>query len=347
MPRKTKKKTEEIDLENEYESADEGEMDLMEIESIDNLQQLGIGASDITKLKSGGFYTLSSILMATLNTLCSIKGLSEAKAVKIQEVCKTSANFGFTNGWDVLEKRKKVVRLTTGSKNLDKLLNGGLESSSITEAFGEFRTGKTQLAHTLAVTAQLPIQMGGGNGKAIFIDTEGTFIPEKIIKIAERFGVDGQQCLENISYARAFTHEQQIELLSKAAEKMSNERYAIIIVDSATALFRTDFVGRGTLSERQGKLNRFLSMLTKLAETYNVVAYIVNQIVAECGGASMFVSNPSKPIGGNIMGHACTTRLQLRKGRGNNRICKIYDSPCLPDSDCVFALTDAGIGDEE
>jgi meiotic recombination protein DMC1 len=134
------------------------------------------------------------------------------------------------------------VKLTTGCKSLDELLQGGIESQSITEVFGEFRTGKTQLCHTLCVTAQLPTEQGGGNGKALFIDTEGTFRPERIVKIAERFGVDPKAVLDNITYARAYTHEQQTELLVGAAAKMIEEPYAILIVDSAMALFRVGTV---------------------------------------------------------------------------------------------------------
>jgi RecA/RadA recombinase len=120
----------------------------------------------------------------------------------------------------VAEKRKQVVRITTGSKSLDQLLGGGIESMSITEVFGQFRTGKTQLAHTLCVTAQLPYDLGGGNGKVIYIDTEGTFRPDRVTAIAERFDVAPELVLDNISYCRAYTHEHQIALLTLACARM-------------------------------------------------------------------------------------------------------------------------------
>ena len=216
---------------------------------------------------------------------------------------------------------------------------------SITEAFGEFRTGKTQLAHTLCVTAQLPAAMRGGDGKAIYVDTESTFRPERIKAIAERYGLDPNAALENILVARAFTHEHQAHLLSLVAAKMAEEPYALLVVDSITALFRVDFSGRGELAERQQKLGKMLSQLTKLAEEFNVAVYITNQVVADPGGGSMFVADPKKPVGGHILAHASTTRLMLRKGRGDQRIVKIYDSPSLPETEAVFSIAEQGVVD--
>ncbi|CAD2216532.1 meiotic recombination protein DMC1 [Angomonas deanei] len=235
--------------------------------------------------------------------------------------------------------------MTTGSTALDQLLGGGIESRSITEAFGEFRTGKTQIAHTLCVTCQLPTSMGGGNGKAVYIDTEGTFRPERIKPIAERFGLDNAAILENIMVARAYTHEHQAHLLSLVAAKMAEDQFSLLVVDSITALFRVDFSGRGELAERQQKLGKMLSHLMKIAEEYNVAVFITNQVVSDPGGASMFVADPKKPVGGHILAHASTTRLSLRKGRGDQRVCKIFDSPSLPEAECVYSISDQGIVD--
>mmetsp|Transcript_5125 Transcript_5125/g.7547 ORF Transcript_5125/g.7547 Transcript_5125/m.7547 type:complete len:241 (+) Transcript_5125:331-1053(+) len=237
-----------------------------------------------------------------------------------------------------------MVTLTTGAVELDKLLEGGIETGSITEVFGEFRTGKTQLCHTLCVTCQMPVSSGGAEGKAIYIDTEGTFRPEKLTAIAERFGLDPALALENVAYARAHNSEHQMELLKMAAAIMSTDRYALMVIDSATALFRTDYMGRGELSERQMILGQFLRQLTRLAEEFGVAVLVTNQVVANPGEMS-FAKDASKPIGGNIMAHASTTRLRLRKGRGENRICTVFDSPTLPEADAQFALGSAGICD--
>lgn len=312
---------------------------------IDRLTEFGIPAADITKLKQSGIFTVPGIHMQCKKDLANIKGLSEAKVDKIVEAARKMCDSGFVNGVACMQQRKRVVKITTGSTALDQLLGGGIESMSITEAFGEFRTGKTQIAHTLCVTCQLPNSMGGGNGKAIFVDTEATFRPERIKPIAERFGLDPEAALENILVARAYTHEHQAHLLSMVAAKMAEDQFSILIVDSITALFRVDFSGRGELAERQQKLGKMLSNLIKTAEEFNVAVYITNQVVADPGGASMFIADPKKPIGGHILAHASTTRLSLRKGRGDQRICKIYDSPSLPEVECAFSITEQGITD--
>jgi len=244
-------------------------------------------------------------------------------------------------------RRSQIIQVTTGSKELDKLLQGGIETGSITELFGEFRTGKSQLCHTLAVTCQLPIDMGGAEGKCLYIDTEGTFRPERLLATAERFGLSGNDVLDNVAYARAYNTDHQTQLLIQAAAMMSESRYALIIIDSATALYRTDYSGRGELSARQMHLARFLRMLLRLADEYGVAVVLTNQVVADVSGGAMFAADPKKPIGGNIMAHASTTRLSFRKGRGEQRICKIYDSPCLPESEAIFAINADGIGDAQ
>ena len=214
---------------------------------------------------------------------------------------------------------RNLVTLTTGATEIDKLLEGGIETGSITEVFGEFRTGKTQLCHTLCVTCQMPVTEGGAEGKAIYIDTEGSFRPERLQAIAERFGLDPTVALENVAYARAHNSEHQMELLKVAAAIMAQDRYALLVVDSATALYRTDYTGRGELSERQMQMAQFLRQLTRLAEEFGVAVFITNQVVANPDGMS-FAKDSTKPIGGNIIAHASTTRLRLRKGRGQNRI---------------------------
>lgn len=333
----------ELQQQSEAEIAEEEDY----FQEIDKLQEMGINVADIKKLKSAGLGTVASVLMTPSSTLLAIKGVSDVKIAKIIEAANKLENFGFRTGTDVMSRRKQILRITTGSTAVDELLHGGIESQAITEVFGEFRTGKTQLSHTLAVTAQLPSEHGGGNGKVLFIDTEGTFRPERIISIAERFGVDSQAVLDNIAVARAFTHEMQINLLIGAAAKLIEDHYSLIIVDSCTALFRSDFLGRGQLAERQQKLGHFLSQLHKLSEEFNVAVIITNQVVSDPGGGAMFVSDMKKPIGGNIMAHSSTTRLSLRKGRGEQRICKVYDSPCLPESEAIYQLTQGGIDNPE
>lgn len=289
---------------------------------------------------------MESIAYTPKKQILNIKGISEAKADKILLEATKLIPMGFTTATEFHQRRAEIVYITSGSQELDKLLGGGLETGSITEIFGEFRTGKTQICHTLAVTCQLPVEQGGGAGKCLYIDTEGTFRPERLVSCAQRYGLNPDEVLDNVAYARAYNSDHQSALLTQASAMMSESRYALLIVDSATALYRTDFSGRGELSARQMHLARFLRTLLRLADEFGVAVVISNQVVAQVDGASaMFNADPKKPIGGNIMAHASTTRLYLRKGRGETRICKIYDSPCLPESEAVFAINADGIGD--
>lgn len=276
----------------------------------------------------------------------TIKGISEGKADKILQEASKLVSMGFKTAAEVHMIRANIVYITTGSAELDRLLGGGIETGSITEIFGEFRTGKSQLCHTLAVNCQLPVDMGGAEAKCIYIDTEGTFRPERLIAVAERYNINGDSVLDNVATARAYNSDHQTQLLIKASAMMAESRYGLIIVDSATALYRTDFSGRGELSARQTHLARFLRLLLRLADEFGCAVVITNQVVAQVdGAASMFGGDQKKPIGGHIIAHASTTRLYLRKGRGETRICKIYDSPCLPESEATFAINADGIGD--
>ncbi|KAK7918682.1 hypothetical protein WMY93_009966 [Mugilogobius chulae] len=304
-------------------------------QDIDQLQKHGINMADIKKLKSVGICTVKGIQMTTRKALCNIKGLSEAKTV------------GFQTAFEYSAKRKQVFHITTGSQEFDKLLGGGIESMAITEAFGEFRTGKTQLSHTLCVTAQLPGEDGYSGGKVIFIDTEHTFRPDRLRDIADRFNVDHDAVLDNVLYARAYTSEHQMELLDFVAAKFHEEGgvFKLLIIDSIMALFRVDFSGRGELAERQQKLAQMLSRLQKISEEYNVAVFVTNQMTADPGAGMTFQADPKKPIGGHILAHASTTRLSLRKGRGEMRIAKIFDSPDMPENEATFAITAGGVAD--
>ncbi|KAI3708879.1 hypothetical protein L2E82_38416 [Cichorium intybus] len=262
----------------------EDEEDLFE--AIDKLTSHGINAGDVKKLQDAGIYTCNGLMMHTKKNLTGIKGLSEAKVDKICEAAEKIVNFGYITGSDALLRRKAVVRITTGSQALDELLGGGIETLQITEAFGEFSR------------------------------------PDRIVPIAERFGMDAGAVLDNIIYARAYTYEHQYNLLLGLAAKMSEEPFRLLIVDSVIALFRVDFTGRGELAERQQKLAQMLSRLTKIAEEFNVAVYMTNQVIADPGGG-VFISDPKKPAGGHVLAHAATVRLMFRKGKGEQRVCKI------------------------
>ncbi|KAI6652299.1 Meiotic recombination protein DMC1/LIM15-like [Oopsacas minuta] len=325
-------------------NGEESELDYQDVEM---LQSYGINLADLKKLKVAGICTVKGVQMTTRKKMANIKGLSEAKVDKIKEAVAKMSNSDFLTALVYSDKRKQVFRITTGSLELDKLCGGGIESMSITEAFGEFRTGKTQISHTLCVTAQMPGAKGYGGGKVVFIDTENTFRPDRLKDIADRFNLDHTAMLDNVLYARAYTSEHQMELIDNVAAKFHEEPgiFKLLIVDSVMALFRVDFSGRGELADRQQKLAQMLSRLQKVSEEYNVAVFITNQMTADPGATMSFQADPKKPIGGHILAHASTTRLSLRKGRGEIRIAKVYDSPDMPENEASYAITPGGIAD--
>ncbi|BBH08158.1 sec34-like family protein [Prunus dulcis] len=300
---------------------------------VEQLQTSGIASIDVKKLKDAGLCTVEAVAYSPRKDLLQIKGISEAKVDKIIEAASKLVPLGFTSASQLHAQRLEIIQITSGSRELDKILEGGIETGSITEIYGEFRSGKTQLCHTLCVTCQLPLDQGGGEGKAMYIDAEGTFRPQRLLQIAERFGLNGADVLENVAYARAYNTDHQSRLLLEAASMMVETRFALMIVDSATALYRTDFSGRGELSARQMHLAKFLRSLQKLADEFGVAVVITNQVVAQVDGSAIFAGPQVKPIGGNIMAHASTTRLAVRKGRGEERICKVISSPCLAEAE--------------
>ena len=305
----------------------------------------GIGPAVSAKLEAAGIYDLMTIAVMTPSDLGDSAGVSPAVARKAIQAARKMLDLGFVDGTEYAKRRENILYIKTGSKNLDGLLGGrGIESKSITETFGAYGSGKSQLGFTLAVNTQLPLDMGGANGKSVFIDTEGTFRPSRIKQIAEKLGLNPEKVLKNIFVARAFNSDHQILLLDKISEMIkAGEPIKLLIIDSLTAHFRAEFSGRGQLADRQQKLNRYIHQLMKLAETYNLAVYVTNQVMAN--PAQMF-GDPTTPIGGHILGHASTYRIYLRRGKQGSRVAKLIDSPNLPENEIVFNVSDAGVVDE-
>jgi len=332
---------------NDYQHEEEEEEQRHSYTRIEELSALKIAEADIKKLKEAKLYTVESVAYTPKKVLVTIKGLSEAKVEKLQAAAYKilASNMNFKTATEYYKEREDIVKITTGSTKLDDLLGGGIETGSITEIFGEFRTGKTQICHMLCVTCQFPKASGGAEGCALYIDTEGTFRPKRVAQMAERYGMDSNDLLDNISFARAYSSEHQMKLLQEAAQMMTETKYAVVIVDSATALFRSEYVGRGELAARQQELGKFLRQLLQLCDIFGVAVVITNQVVSDPGGLSF--GPQTKPIGGNIIAHASTTRISLRKGSKSTRVAKIYDSPNLPEEECQFAISNDGIIDTE
>ena len=279
-------------------------------------------------------------------SLSDLAGIGEAVARKAIQASRSKMSLGFTDGVEFAKKRADTGYVTTGSENMNNLLGGkGVETRAMTEAYGAFGSGKSQLAFTLAVNVQLPKDKGGLGAKAVIIDTEGTFRAERIRQIAEGIGANPEKVLKNVLVARAFNSDHQILLIDKVSELIKGgEPIKIVIIDSLTAHFRAEFAGRGQLADRQQKLNRYLHNLLRMAEQHNLAVFVTNQVMAN--PAVMF-GDPTTAVGGNIVAHSSTYRMYFRRGKQGSRVAKMIDSPNLPDNECVFHLTGKGIRDED
>jgi DNA repair protein RadA len=339
MPRTPK----EIKVEEKAEETEETKEESTSVE--DELRKIpGVGDKTLQKMRESGYDNLMSIAAALTADLVEASGLGDETAAKIINAARSKLKMGFEPASEVLKKRESIAKITTGSKSLNDLLGGGVETQAILEAYGAFGSGKSQIAHQLAVNVQLPKEQGGLDAKAIFIDTEQTFRPERIVDMAKALDMDPQRALENIFVARSYNSDHQILLVEKAEEILKRENVKLIIVDSLTASFRSDYTGRGTLANRQQKLNRHIHHLQKLADVYNVAIYVTNQVMAN--PAIMF-GDPTAPIGGHIVGHQATYRVYLRRSKENKRIAKLIDSPWLPEGETVFTVGTEGVRDLE
>ncbi|MGB9837480.1 DNA repair and recombination protein RadA [Methanothermobacter sp.] len=311
---------------------------MVELEDLPN-----VGAKTAQKLRDAGFGDMMRLATATAKELSVKAEIGEGVAEKVIEAARRAEKIDFETAFDVMERRKDVGRITTGSKALDELIGGGIETQAITEVFGEFGSGKSQLSHELAVTVQLPEEMGGLDAEAVFIDTENTFRPERIEQIANAFELDLDEVLNKIHIARAFNSSHQILMAEKVNELIQEgKNIRLVIVDSLTAHFRAEYVGREALATRQQKLNQHLHTLQNIANSYNAAVFVTNQVQAR---PDAFFGSPTKAIGGHVLGHAATYRLWLKKGLAGKRIARLVDSPHLPEGECVFKITEAGIVD--
>jgi DNA repair protein RadA len=313
-------------------------------ESKKTLESLpGVGEATAQKLREAGYNAIESLAVATVAELRDVAEIGEAQAKKIISAAREAAEIGlFVTADKVLERREKIGLITTGSPQFDDLLGGGVETQAVTEAFGEFGSGKTQLAHQLCVNVQLPLEQKGLEAKAIYVDTENTFRPERIRDMAMGMGLDPVKVLQNIYYIRSYNTDQQLLIAEKAEKMVDEENVRLILIDSLTAHFRAEFTGRGMLADRQQKLNRHLMTLHRIADLHDLAIFVTNQVMAR---PDIFFGDPTRPIGGHVLAHSATTRIYLRKSKPPKRIARIFDSPNLPEREVVFTVTEQGIRD--
>lgn len=300
----------------------------------------GVGAATAEKLQACGYNDLMSVAVASPAELVEIAGITEATSRKMIQAARSSLDMGFETGAELLQKRQGVRKISTGSKAFDALVGGGFESAAITECFGEFGSGKTQIGHLLSVLCQ----KDDPDAVAVYIDTENTFRPERIIQLARGAGMEPEQVLNNIKVARAYNSDHQMLLVEKTEDLIKKQglKVKLVVVDSLTAHFRAEFVGRGTLADRQQKLNKHMHTLMKIADMNNLCVYVTNQVMAK---PDMFFGDPTQAIGGHIVAHASTFRIYLRKGKKGSRVAKLVDSPNLPEAECNFFVEEGGLKD--
>ncbi len=311
---------------------------MVELEDLPN-----VGEKTAQKLRDAGFADMMRLATATAKELSVKAEIGEGVAEKVIEAARKAEQIDFETALDVMERRKDVGHIITGSTGLDELIGGGIETQAITEVFGEFGSGKSQISHEIAVTVQLPPEKGGLCGECVFIDTENTFRPERIKQIAEGFTLDVEEVLGKIHIARAFNSSHQILMADKVNELIQKGvNIRLVIVDSLTAHFRAEYVGRESLATRQQKLNQHLHTLQNIANTYNVAVFVTNQVQAR---PDAFFGSPTKAIGGHVLGHASTYRIWLKKGLAGKRIARLVDSPHLPEGEAVFKVVTEGVVD--
>ena len=330
-----KKKDESEEISSKEDSHSESSYSLKDLP--------GVGDATVKKLIDAGILSIRILAMYPLNKLMDEAGIGEKTAEKIIKAAQDIEKMGFKSADKIWEKRKKLNKLATGSQNLDDLLLGGIEPGSVTELFGEYRTGKTQLAHQLCINVQLSYEDGGLEGGALYIDTEGTFRPERLIQMAVAKDLDHNLVLKNITVGRAYNSDHQILLIKEAPKIITEKNIKLIIVDSLIGHFRSEYIGRGTLASRQQIINTHIHDLLRLTETYDELAVVfTNQVSAR---PDVFYGNPLTHTGGHVVAHGATIRIFLRKGKGEQRVAKVVDAPHIPENDAIFSITEDGIID--
>jgi DNA repair protein RadA len=319
-------------------------VDELRLDSLD-----GVGPVTTKKLTDAGVHNIMDLVVRGPVDIAEVTGMDKETAEKIvtkaRQTLMEQGLIGkdFVTATEIYKRRQDIGKITTGTQCLDQLLDGGLETQALTEVYGEFGSGKTQFCHTLCVTVQKPKEEGGLGGGVLYVDSENTFRPERIVSIAKAKGLDPEKVLDNIIVARAYNSAHQTLILEEAGSIIEKHGIKLLIADSAVGLFRSEYLGRGTLSERQQRLNRFMHLLVRTAETYNCAALATNQVMAS---PDVFFGDPTKPIGGNVVAHTSTYRIYFKKS-GKKRIARMVDSPHHPEEEVIFTVTEGGVADPE
>ena len=304
----------------------------------------GVGEKTAKKLNEIGILDLQTLAHSSPIEIARAADISEEVAEKIINKAKELLGLTvFESGLDILEREENASRITTCSKNLDSLLGGGVWTQAITETWGHYASGKTQIGFQLAVNVQRSFEEGGLEKSCLWIDTEGTFSALRVRQIAQALGIDPNNVLKNILVAKVTSAAHQMEVVDKYVAKIIRERnVGLIVVDSITANFRAEYVGRAELAERQQKLNSHLHKLKRLADAYNLAVYITNQVMMK---PDVIFGDATIPVGGTPIAHISNYRVYLKKSKGNLRIAGLADASNLETGEVMFCITKEGIRD--
>ncbi len=309
----------------------------------------GVGPVTSKKLVDAGIHNIMDLLVRGPVDISEITGMDIEAAIKLvtkarqQLVEDGKIEKDFVSATVIYKRRQDIGKISTDTNALDMLFDGGIETQAVTEVYGEFGSGKTQFCHTMCVNVQKPKDEGGLDGGVLYIDTEGTFRPERIVSIAKAKGLDPEKVLDRIIVAKAYNSSHQELIMEEVGPVIEKNNIKLIVVDSAVGLFRAEYLGRGTLSVRQQRLNRFMHLLTRTAEIYNIATIATNQVMAS---PDTFFGDPTRPVGGNVVAHTSTYRVYFKKS-GKKRIARMVDSPHHPEQEVLFTLTEAGVSDPE
>ncbi|MGQ9759562.1 MAG: DNA repair and recombination protein RadA [Candidatus Methanomethylicaceae archaeon] len=303
----------------------------------------GVGSSTAEKLRRAGINSVRELASMPVRELLEMSGLGACKAEETTKSARDLVLPKVVTARDFLERRKNMPKLTTGTRNVDALLDGGIEPG-ITELIGAYGTGKTQLCMQLCVTVQFTKNRGGLNGAAFYIDTEDTFKPERLLQIAKRLGLEDDQLLDHVYSFRAINTDHQFEGLREAVDYIHEKSVKLLIIDSLTSHFRSEYPGRENLVLRQQRLNSFVHKLQRLVSVYDLIVVVTNQVL-DVPEVIPGV-RPARPAGGNIVAHGSTFRLWLERAKGKTRITCI-DSPKHARGTVYVKLTEGGVEDAE
>lgn len=292
-----------------------------------------------SRLIDAGYDTIELIISASVDEIHNLTDIPRAEIKDLIYRANTLSDYSFETAASLYRIQKDRIRISTSNDNLDKILGGGVETGSITEFYGEFITGKTQISLQLAVNTALPSEDGGLGGKAVYIDTEGSFNSERVRQMCSRWNVDPSKILTNIMVGRAYTTDMQIAMVENIIRINRNKEIKLIVIDSLTSNFRAEFIGKDALIDRQQKLNHHIQQLSRIANIFDLAVVITNQVM------SSFDHDGVKPVGGNILAHGTTHRVQLSKflPRSGKRMAKLVASSALPDKACEFQISAIGI----